>query len=205
MARIDALTGLMNARAFTEQLEHDLALAERTAAPLTLVYLDLDDFKAINDTCGHAEGDRVLRAIGQALIKATRRSDSVARIGGDEFALILPRHGYRRGGGGDREGSATLEEMPVDGERRVTCSIGAVAFHGRPGDPQEAIAAADRLMYEAKVLGKNTAVLRGHIRPYAAPAPARRRRDHPVSGKPLRAIAARAGSKSVLQRRLGAL
>ncbi len=168
LARIDVLTGLMNARAFTEQLEHDLALAERTAAPLTLVYLDLDDFKAINDTCGHAEGDRVLRAIGQALIKATRRSDSVARIGGDEFAVILPATDINGAEIVIAKLRELLSEPPADGEHHVTCSIGAVAFQEQPSGPQEAIAAADRLMYEAKSRGKNAAVLRGHVRPNAA-------------------------------------
>ena len=173
LARTDGLTGLMNARALTEQLEHDLALSERTAAPLTLVYLDLDDFKTINDTCGHAEGDRVLRSIGQALIRATRRSDSVARVGGDEFALILPAT--------DIDGAEIviaklrqlLGELTADGERHVTCSIGAVAFQEHRAGSHEAIAAADRLMYEAKISGKNTVVLRGYVHPNSAPLPPR--------------------------------
>src|ERR1035437_3401048 len=84
LARTDALTGLFGRRAFGEQVEHDLDLARRLQCPLTIAYFDLDNFKQLNDTYGHAEGDRVLRAIGRVLMENRRRGDTVARLGGDE-------------------------------------------------------------------------------------------------------------------------
>lgn len=167
LARIDALTGLPNSRAFVEQLIHDLACAGRASKPLTLVYLDVDDFKTVNDGYGHSEGDRVLRGIGRTLIEATRRSDTVARLGGDEFALLLPATdlsgaeifiGKLRQAFRDHSGRAA---------GRVTCSIGAVEFREQLLSAEEAIAVADRVMYEAKSRGKNTAVFRRYVRPTA--------------------------------------
>jgi diguanylate cyclase (GGDEF)-like protein len=90
LARTDGLTGLFSRRAFEEMLERDLAQARRRRSAITLAYLDLDDFKTVNDTLGHAEGDQVLRATGRVLRSAIRQTDTAARLGGDEFALILP-------------------------------------------------------------------------------------------------------------------
>lgn len=154
-AKTDALTGVLNARTFTEQLDRDLALARRGRSAVTLAYVDLDDFKQINDTYGHSQGDRLLSAIGRALIAGARRTDTVARLGGDEFGMILP--------GTDFDGAQvliaklrqTLGESTVSGIRPVTCSVGAVVFREAPRDPHEAIAAADRLMYSVKHHGKN--------------------------------------------------
>jgi diguanylate cyclase (GGDEF)-like protein len=155
LARTDALTGLSNSRAFAEQIERDLALADRAGRPLALAYVDLDDFKQVNDTHGHGEGDRLLCAIARTLTSAMRRSDTVARLGGDEFALILPST--------DLDGAEVLiaklagmlREAVVPDLGAVTCSIGVVVFRELPDSAGAAIAAADRLMYEAKTQGKN--------------------------------------------------
>jgi len=157
LARTDPLTGLLNARAFRLRLTHDLAVTERTGHALTLAYVDLDDFKRVNDAAGHAEGDRLLRIVADRLTQGTRRSDTVARLGGDEFGLVLPAT--------DLDGAEALVlglaqmlgQLTAAGTP-VTCSIGAAVFQTLPDDAETAIAAADRLMYEAKKAGKNTLV-----------------------------------------------
>ena len=160
LARTDHLTGLLNSRAFAERLEHDLRLSDRVGSPLTLAYVDLDDFKQVNDTYGHGEGDRVLFGVGRMLADATRRADTVARLGGDEFALILP--------GTDVNGAQAvlsklrlqLRELSGTGARALTCSIGAAVFREQPASAGDALAVADHLMYEAKTQGKNAMVFR---------------------------------------------
>lgn len=155
LARTDALTGVFNRRAFSEQLDYSLALAVRSSSPLTLAYIDLDAFKQVNDSLGHAEGDRVLNNVAQALLRSSRRTDTVARLGGDEFALLLPQT--------DLQGANTvlgdlkrhLDSLSQDGSLRVTCSIGSVTFPDAPPSSAEAIRMADQLMYEVKRQGKN--------------------------------------------------
>jgi diguanylate cyclase (GGDEF)-like protein len=154
-AMTDPLTGLDNRRAFFEHLDYSLALAARERRPLTLAYVDLDDFKRINDVHGHAAGDQVLRIVARTLSQALRRSDTVARMGGDEFALLLP--------GTDQAGAESLitktrqalyEAFRTE-NARPTCSVGAVSFAEPPLDAERAIAMADRLMYEVKARGKD--------------------------------------------------
>ncbi len=89
-ARTDALTGLLNRRAFYERAKEEIARVRRSGAPLTLAYLDVDDFKGVNDRFGHDTGDRVLVALGRALSRSVRDGDVVARLGGDEFAVLFP-------------------------------------------------------------------------------------------------------------------
>lgn len=89
-ARTDALTGLLNRRAFYERAEEEIGRATRSGAPLVLAYLDVDDFKSVNDLFGHETGDRVLVALGRALSGNVRGGDVVARLGGDEFAVLFP-------------------------------------------------------------------------------------------------------------------
>jgi diguanylate cyclase (GGDEF)-like protein len=154
LARTDSLTGLYGRRAFEDRLDHDLAVAQRHKTGLTLAYVDLDDFKAINDTRGHAEGDRVLRVVGRVLIGSVRETDTAARLGGDEFALVLPE----TDGDGAQQVIAKLkrdlDEALEIGTRRVTCSIGVVTFLGAVRSSEHAIAAAEELMYQVKHIGK---------------------------------------------------
>ncbi|HUG99064.1 MAG TPA: GGDEF domain-containing protein [Gammaproteobacteria bacterium] len=154
LARTDDLTGLYGRREFESRLKHDLAMAQRRKSVLTLAYLDLDDFKAVNETHGHAGGDRVLRAIGSVLRSSVREVDTAARVGGDEFALILPdtdSHGAQRAISKLTRG---FNEALGASDCEVTCSIGVVTLLDSATSPEHAVAAADELMYEVKNKGK---------------------------------------------------
>lgn len=159
-ARTDSLTGLLNSRAFMEKLEYTLALAGRSGSPLTLAYIDLDNFKGINDQYGHSEGDRVLRDFGRTVTECMRRSDTAARIGGDEFVVLLANLEANGAAGAIAKLTHRLQEsLRVDG-KPVTCSIGAVTFKKLPGNADEAMRAADTLMYEVKRKTRNDVAFR---------------------------------------------
>jgi diguanylate cyclase (GGDEF)-like protein len=158
LARRDSLTGVANARAFLEALERELARMRRSGAALTLAYADLDRFKAVNDTLGHAAGDDLLREIADALVSSLRTVDVVARLGGDEFGLLLPET--------DAEAALVALERVLDAVRTrvrgveglpegVGATIGAVVFPHAPHSAEAAIRAADDRMYEAKQSGRN--------------------------------------------------
>jgi len=163
------LTKLANGRAFGERLEAERRRAQRSGRPLSLLYLDLDNFKAVNDRQGHGEGDRVLKSVAEAMAGACRATDLPARLGGDEFALILPE---TAGDGAEvfaqkiRAGVAMRMEA---GDWPVTLSIGAVTFEGAPQDTASMLKHADTLMYQAKQAGKDSIVRRSI--PASDPAP----------------------------------
>ncbi|MBD2152556.1 diguanylate cyclase [Pseudanabaena sp. FACHB-1277] len=90
LARTDYLTGAMNLRTFREQLQTEIYRASRYCYPLTIAYIDIDNFKTINDTLGHSEGDRILCTVVTTIKQHLRKSDIIARLGGDEFAILLP-------------------------------------------------------------------------------------------------------------------
>jgi diguanylate cyclase (GGDEF)-like protein len=155
LARSDALTGVLNARAFVEQLQLRLDLAAREGTPITLAYIDLDDFKQVNDRGGHGEGDRVLRLVADTIGESIRSTDSLARLGGDEFGLLI--------GGADRAAAEVvisnlrnaLRKVFAHERSPVTCSIGCATFVAPLPGADDAIRAADDLMYEVKNRGKN--------------------------------------------------
>ena len=155
LARSDPVTGLSNARAFLEQLTHHLTLAAREGQPISLAYLDLDDFKRINDENGHTEGDRVLRLVAHTLITSVRRTDLVARLGGDEFALLIT--------GADQNAAEKiiakvrllLQKAFNSEQASITCSIGCITFKEQLPSADDALKSADLLMYSVKNQGKN--------------------------------------------------
>ncbi|MCA9676738.1 MAG: GGDEF domain-containing protein, partial [Myxococcales bacterium] len=179
MAATDAVTGLLNGRAFQVVLEHELARARRYGGRIAVAYIDLDDFKAVNDRCGHPAGDGVLRTAATIMRGELRASDMVARIGGDEFGVLMPE--------APRDDVSTiLERLRVTLRERmramdhgVTASIGAICFDEPPDDVAQLIAVADELMYQAKSAGKDRVVI----------AAAPRRHDTPT--RPMRALLAR--------------
>jgi diguanylate cyclase (GGDEF)-like protein len=155
LSRSDPITGLANSRSFAEQLEIEIARARRYHRPCSLAYMDIDDFKGVNDNFGHAAGDQFLSQVGKALKHSLRTTDTVARLGGDEFAILFPetdlpeaRHVLER----FRE---NIEHSAEGQHGRITMSIGLVTFHQAPNSPEEAIKIADDLMYAVKHEGKN--------------------------------------------------
>jgi diguanylate cyclase (GGDEF)-like protein len=155
LARTDPLTGLSNRRAFLEAAGIELERARRTAQPITVAYVDCDDFKRVNDLLGHAEGDQLLGAVAATLRGETRALDVVARLGGDEFGLLLiDTDGPTAESLLQRLRVALLHTMREHGWK-VTFSIGAVTFLVPPFSSEEMISRADSHMYATKNRGKN--------------------------------------------------
>lgn len=160
LARTDGLTGLNVRREFDSRLKHDLEMSHRYKSALTVVYLDLDDFKNVNDTQGHAGGDQLLREIGRVLGGSVREVDTAARVGGDEFALILPN---TDSSGAQQAITKLARELHQALDTRcagVTCSIGVVTILDPTMSPDRALAAADGLMYQIKLKGKGSVAYR---------------------------------------------
>lgn len=150
LSRTDGLTGVLNGRAFYEVLAVEIARARRYARPLAVAYVDLDDFKTVNDRFGHATGDALLQTVAKMLLASIRRSDSVARLGGDEFAVLFPE----ATAGAARRAAETMRERLLAAMRAqdwpVTFSIGVLACPTCPESPDALIARADALMYDVK-------------------------------------------------------
>lgn len=155
MAETDGLTGLCNSRCFYERLRQEAARSARYGRPFTLAYMDLDNFKHVNDSLGHETGDRVLVSFARTLKDNMRETDVVARIGGDEFVLLLPETGYGESAEALEKVRARTVEAMAAGGWPVTVSIGALTFRTPLGNTQEMITAADSLMYEVKREGKD--------------------------------------------------
>lgn len=153
LASTDALTGLANHRGFHETLRTEIARARELGRPLTLVALDLDDFKAINDTHGHPYGDTVLSAIGVALRSTVRANDTAARVGGEEFGLILPGSDTDAAFEVAERARAAVAAIPVRGFK-LGCSAGIATFPADADDPSTLAQLADSALYWAKSAGK---------------------------------------------------
>ncbi len=157
----DPLTELLNRRAFEEILQTEASRAERYAEPLALVMLDIDHFKAVNDTYGHGTGDRLLVALTGLVAGRLRGADTMARWGGEEFMIILPRT--------DRTGARELAEdlrravaqadFPVPD--RITVSLGVEA-HQKGDGLKDLTKRVDDALYAAKMGGRNRVVVAGH-------------------------------------------
>jgi len=157
-ARTDPLTGLFNRRHLYERIQSELQRARRYGQPLTFISIDIDDFKAINDQYGHAIGDTVLCGIGQVLLGNTRRTDVPARIGGDEFAVLLIETGSEDGHEAAEKLQRALRERMAELGQVVTCSIGCVTFRTPPQDVDQLFRIVDEQLYAAKRLGKDRIV-----------------------------------------------
>jgi diguanylate cyclase (GGDEF)-like protein len=156
LARTDFLTGTANRRLLFETAQMKLIDPDTIELPFTTIYLDLDNFKKINDTLGHAAGDDILHAVGDMIKQNLRKTDIVARIGGDEFVILLP--------GAAAEDSKEIADKIKNkiaeqaGREKwpLTVTMGCATFLKPPASVNEMISKADDLMYEAKASGKNT-------------------------------------------------
>ena len=153
LAATDHLTGVANHRRFHEAFGHALVAAERDRGPLGLVALDLDHFKALNDTHGHAYGDDVLRLVGARLREAVRESDLVGRVGGEEFALLLPGAGADMAEEIAERARTAVEEIELTGAA-LGCSAGVAVFPDDTLSGRELIELADAALYVAKGAGR---------------------------------------------------
>ncbi|HET8540747.1 MAG TPA: GGDEF domain-containing protein [Anaeromyxobacter sp.] len=150
LARTDALTQISNRRAFFETAALEIERTRRTRRPLTLAYVDCDDFKDVNDARGHAEGDALLVEVARTIRATTRAIDAVARLGGDEFGLLLPETDAVDAAALLARLRTTLLAAMARNGWTVGFSIGAATFLAPPSSIDEMMARADALMYAAK-------------------------------------------------------
>ncbi|MBS0393418.1 MAG: EAL domain-containing protein, partial [Proteobacteria bacterium] len=153
----DPLTLLANRSLFRDRVQHALALAQRSRHQVAVMFLDVDNFKNVNDSLGHDAGDRLLQAIAQRLVKSTRSSDTVARLGGDEFAILV--EGFAAPSEVERLAGALIERLdqpfPLNATQlHVSASIG-VAYSSAEAGADALLSKADIAMYHAKAAGKN--------------------------------------------------
>lgn len=156
LSRIDFLTGIRNRRYFIELANMEINRARRYEHPFTMVCLDLDNFKAVNDSFGHTTGDILLRLVARTIRENIRVTDTVARLGGDEFGILMPETGRNVA----EVIIQRVQKINLDYMRKhgwpVTLSIGVVTLTSPPSTVDEVLRISDRLMYTAKNNGKNS-------------------------------------------------
>ena len=151
----DHLTGLANRRRFERQLEREVARTRRFGRPFCLLLLDIDHFKRVNDTHGHEVGDDVLRRLANTLQAGTRGIDMAARIGGEEFAVLLTETDFEHGLDVAERLRVAVRETEIPAAGRVTVSLGLAEFNPATPDARALFAAADSALYEAKRTGRD--------------------------------------------------
>jgi diguanylate cyclase (GGDEF)-like protein len=155
LARRDNLTGAMNSRFFYDLAQMEIDRFQRYEHPFTLAYIDLDNFKAVNDQFGHPAGDQVLRTVVNSAGKYLRKTDVFARLGGDEFVLLLPETNEESARVAlSKIQDGFIEEMRL-GNWPITVSIGVLTCSAAPHTTEELVMMADKLMYSVKRDGKN--------------------------------------------------
>ncbi len=157
LSETDPLTGLANRRRFERVIEIEMRRARRSRTHLSLLLVDIDRFKAINDRFGHTTGDKVLRAVAERLLEAVRRpGDLAARVGGDEFAVLLPETAAAGAEVVAEAARSRVEAYPFPERGGTTITIGIATFAGHgAATPDDLVAAADRALYAAKEDGRN--------------------------------------------------
>lgn len=166
LAETDPLTGIANRRRFFRSAEHEALRAKRHGTPWSVLWIDLDHFKAINDTFGHDTGDAVLRTVADRLRRHLRDVDLVARVGGEEFAVLLPATDTQGAAVVAQRLRASIENEPAPTGSPVTCSLG-VAEAARGEALANVCRRADAALYEAKQAGRNRVVVAPQPEPLA--------------------------------------
>jgi diguanylate cyclase (GGDEF)-like protein len=157
-ARLDPLTEIGNRRHFLEVATMELQRASRYNRPFTVVYMDIDDFKAVNDTMGHQAGDKLLKIVSTTIKANIRASDTIARLGGDEFALFLSETDNEPAKNALGKLKIKLDEIVNINRWPVTFSFGVATFMMPPDSIDDMIRKVDSLLYEAKKTGKNNII-----------------------------------------------
>ena len=156
---LDPLTGLANRRGFDQTMVMEVERSSRFKTPLTLCIMDLDNFKAVNDTHGHPCGDEVIKTVASILLNEMRMIDTAARIGGEEFALLLPGTGLARALKLLQRIQSIIQTTRItcgDARLSMTMSMGVASYRGKlTPDPVKLLAEADKALYRAKRTGKN--------------------------------------------------
>ncbi len=160
-ARIDFLTGILNRRGFYEIAGSESQRSRRYKRPLSMVYVDLDNFKRVNDTLGHDAGDELLVQVAAVVHSEVRGTDTVGRLGGDEFAVLLPETDQADGKVVVEKLQRQLRKAMLEKKWPVTFSIGLISFQSPPESTDEMVREADRVMYSAKLRGKNSVAVQG--------------------------------------------
>jgi diguanylate cyclase (GGDEF)-like protein len=176
-AMTDSLTGLYNHRAFHERLRTALAHASRAHEAVSVLMLDIDDFKRVNDIFGHGAGDEILRALAETLKDAVRSSDAVYRLGGEEFAIVISARSPQNAEQLAHRVVDRVESTDFDPAGRITISVGLARGPEHAMNPRELIACAEAAMMSAKARGKNQIVLyedSAMERPAGEPVPSAR-------------------------------
>lgn len=159
LAMHDHLTGVFNAKAYYQFCDQLISLAGRSAAPYSVLFIDLDHFKAVNDTYGHATGDKVLQSAAHCIGKSIRSSDSLGRVGGEEFSVFLPNTTQESALGVAENIRRAIESLNIEiaelGTLRITASIGVAGNLPEVSAMQEIQKRADQAMYKAKRAGRN--------------------------------------------------
>ncbi len=155
LSRTDPITGLLNSRAFYQLAEVELQRANRYAHPYTLAYLDIDQFKQINDRFGHLTGDLILKMMAGALLKNLRQTDLIARLGGDEFAILLPEADETAARAAAHKIQRALNSEMKSHRWKVTFSMGVITYHKSTLPIDTMIKRVDALMYSVKDSGRN--------------------------------------------------
>jgi len=160
-ARVDFLTGVMNSRAFSEMAKTEIDRTNRFKRAVTLAYVDIDNFKEINDTFGHNIGDKLLQSMARTIKENIRTIDTIARLGGDEFAILFPETNEGNAKAAISKVQKHLLNVAKKNNWAITFSIGAVTCYSSC-ELDELIKEADDLMYSAKASGKNRVAYKIH-------------------------------------------